>query len=96
MRTLDLHRLKAVVARLLDEAIVEHGSSEFEFKENFYWHLSAEKQFDMSSRPVPDEVGSLHDDWELVQGLADESAKVAVFSLTEVAPLLAYVGNTLK
>lgn len=95
MQVLDLYRLKAVVIRLLDEAIAEHGSAVFELSENFYLQLAFAKQFDMSSNPIPDEVGSLHDDWEMTHWLADETAKVNAFSLTEVAPLLAYVGNKL-
>ena len=95
MEVLDLHRLKAVVARLLDEAIAENGSAEFELSENFYWQLAFTKQFDMSSSPVADEVGSLHDDWEMTHALGEEPTKVSAFSLTEVAPLLAYVGNKL-
>jgi hypothetical protein len=92
---LDLHRLKAVVTRLLDEAIAEHGSANFELQENLYWQIAFAKQFDMSSPPIPDEVGSLHDDWEMTHWLADEPTKVGAFALTEVASLLAYVGNKL-
>ena len=95
MRTVDLNRLKAVITRLLDEAIAEHGSVEFELDENLYWAVSFAKQFDMSSKPFADEVGSLHDDWKMSCWLTDEPTKVSPFSLTEVAPLLAYIGNKL-
>ena len=92
MQALDLRRLKAVVTRLLDEAITEHGSAEFELSENLYWQITFAKQFDMSSAPIANEVGSLHDDWEMTRWLADEPTKVSALALTEVAPLLAYVG----
>lgn len=95
MDTIDLHRLKAVVSRLIDEAIAEHGSAHFKLSDNFYWEIAFPKQFDMSSTPMPDEVGSLHDDWEMTHWLADEPTKVSAYSLTEVAPLIAYVGNKL-
>jgi hypothetical protein len=49
----------------------------------------------MSSQPIPEEVGSLHDDWEMTHWLADEPTRVGSYSLTEVAPLLAYIGNKL-
>jgi len=95
MDTIDLHRLKAVVTRLLDEAIADHGSAEFILDENSYWRFDFVQQFDMSSKPIPEEVGSLHDDWELTHRLADAPTTVGSYSLTEVAPLLAYIGNKL-
>jgi hypothetical protein len=95
MHTVDLHRLKAVVTRLLDEAMAECGSEVFELDDDLYWTLAFAEQFDMRSKPIADEVGSLHDDWEMTCWLADEPTKVSSFSLTEVAPLLAYIGNKL-
>jgi hypothetical protein len=95
MHTVDLYRLKAVVTRLLDEAIRDHGSAEFKLDDNFYWTFDPVKQFDMSSKPIAEEVGSLHDDWKMTHWLADEPARVSSLSLTEVAPLLAYIGNKL-
>jgi hypothetical protein len=95
MDIVDLHRLKAVVTRLLDEAITDHSSAEFKLDENFYWTVDPVKQFDMSSTPIAEHVGSLHDDWEMTHWMADEPTRVGSYSLTEVAPLLAYVGNKL-
>ena len=93
--TIDLIRLKAVVERLLDEAIEENGSAQFELSDNLYWQIAFAKQFDMSSTPVPDEVGSLRDDWEFTHGIPDVPTKVSARSLTEVSPILAYIGHKL-
>jgi hypothetical protein len=46
---LDLERLKAVIVRLLDEAIKRNGSSLFKLEHNFYWILDFDKKLDTSS-----------------------------------------------
>ena len=71
MATLDLQRLKAVVSRLLDEAITENGSHQFTLEHNFYWTLDCSQEFNLDSPPTTSLVGSLHDDWELTRELAD-------------------------
>jgi hypothetical protein len=93
MATLDLHRLKTVVSRLLDEAIAENGSHQFTLDHNFYWTLDCSQEFNLDSPPTASLVGSLHDDWELTRELADSKERVTTYSLTEVAPPLAYIGN---
>lgn len=93
MNTLDLERLKAVVVRLLDEAIAELGSATVPLDDNHYWQLGPEKRFDLTATPKADEVGSLWDDWQMTKDIAEEPTQMSAYSLTEVAPLLDYVGN---
>ena len=93
---IDLERLKAVVERLLDGAIKRNGSKDFKLDHNFYWELDFEDQFNVSSKPAaPESVGSLVDDWEMTRDIAEwpSEQEVAVFSLTEIAPLLLYIGH---
>lgn len=82
--------------RLLDEAIAEHGSEHFDLDHDFYWKFSFPKEFDLTAIPdSPEEVGSLHADWEMTHWIPDEPSRVGAYALTEVAPLLDYVGNRL-
>ena len=64
-------------------------------KENFYWNIPAVHRYDMSSSPKELDVGSLVDDWEFVSGLVSKNDEPVVYQLTEVAPLLNYIGEAL-
>jgi hypothetical protein len=92
---IDLERLKAVIARLLDEAIRKNGSNTFQLEHNFYWVLDFDNKLDMTSKPAEINVGSLLDDWQMTHWLADEPTEVGTYALTEVAQLLWYIGYRL-
>ena len=49
----------------------------------------------MGADPGELEVGNLADDWEFVSSLSQANAPPVAFQLTELAPLLAYVGEAL-
>jgi hypothetical protein len=93
---IDLQQLKAVICRLIDELARQTGSESFQLPENdFYWEIPAEfKLIKDSEQPSASHVGRLRDDWEMIHWIADQPMDqiMTPYSLTEVAPLLDYMG----
>lgn len=94
----DLQRLKAVICRLIDELASQTGSESFQLPEtDFYWTIPAEmKLVGEGQQPSTLHVGRLRDDWEMILTIADQPMNQVMtpYSLTEVAPLLDYMGNS--
>jgi hypothetical protein len=92
--TVDLERLKAVVCRLVDELALQIGGNEFKLPEDdFYWKIDPQVQRNMSVAPLVMHVGRLRDDWDLTKRLADAPDRIGAYPLTEVAELLAFLGE---
>jgi hypothetical protein len=94
----DLRRLKAVVCRLIDEFASQTRSEAFRLPDaDYYWTIPAElKLVGDGQQPSTLHVGRLRDDWEMIQSIADRPMDqiMTPYSLTEVAPLLDYMGNS--
>lgn len=91
---IDLHRLKAVACRLIDELATEIGSSSFRLPENdFYWQIDFAAKMNIATAPTDFTIGRLRDDWEMTCTLCDEPTNVSAYSLTELAELLSYMGE---
>jgi hypothetical protein len=94
----DLQRLKAVVCRLIDEVVKQTGSTIFQLPEaDFYWIIPDEIKMVDTGDKKPDDftVGRLRDDWDLTRSIANVPVDelLSPYSLTEVAPLLDYIGH---
>ena len=94
--TIDLRDLQKITNRLFDHIIKTRGTTSVELRSDSYWQVPIDRQFDMSSGPMELDVGSLHDDWEFVSAFLAESEEPTVFSFTELAPLLNYLGATVE
>jgi len=92
---LDLKVLKAVINRLLDHIIEVRGITQVNLEQPYYWDLPTESLYDVTQKPEDFDVGSLADDWEFVSSLLDEQTQPVAYQLTEVAPLLRYLGEVL-
>jgi hypothetical protein len=92
---IDLKDLQKIINRLLDHAIQTHGISKVRLKQNFYWDIEEVELYDLDKNPSVHSVGSLKDDWEMVSSLLSSDRQPVVYQLTEVAPILRHVGETL-
>lgn len=86
--------IRRIVNRLLDHIEVDRGITSVELSQNFYWTLPPEIRFDVSSDPVQFDTGSLVDDWGFVSSLLEEGSEPVSLQLTELAPILDFVGRT--
>ena len=93
--TIDLVELRAVVNRLLDHIIETRGVRAVEIRDETYWTVPWPEVRAADSTPGELDVGSLADDWELLSALLDEGAEPVAYQLTELAPLIRYIGETL-
>ena len=90
---LDLRALKAVTNRLFDHIIEVRGMTKVNLEQPYYWDLPGESLYDITQNPRDFYMGSLADDWEFVSSLLDEQTQPVAYQLTELAPLLRYIGE---
>jgi hypothetical protein len=81
---------------LLDDIEKSRGIASVPLTQNFYWTLTPERRFDMNSDSTEFEVGSLIDDWGFVSGLLAEGSEPVPFQLTELAPILDFIGRVIR
>ncbi len=94
---IELEKLQFVVNRLFDHIIKTRNIDSIKIiqSENFYWQIEPKDLYNMSVKPTEFTSGSLADDWEFVSTLLDKNTDPVAYQLTEVAPLLNYVGEVL-
>jgi hypothetical protein len=91
----DLIELKKVVNRLLDHVIETRGVRAVTLGDRYYWEVPAPDRYRGEVDPGELDVGDLADDWEFVSRLLHEENQPVAYQLTELAPLLAYLGEVL-
>lgn len=92
---IDLLELRAVTLRLLNHVIDTRGVTKIIVDKNFYWKVPVDTAFQTDTMPTQLDVGSFADDWEFVSSLLKPDASPVAYQLTELAPLLAHVGEKL-
>lgn len=89
---IDLKQLKEVTNRLLDHLIETRGVTKVSIEQPFYWDLPLPETYDVEEKPPAPDVGSLVDDWEFLSGLLEADADPVAYQLTELTPLIRYIG----
>ena len=64
-----------------------------DLKHDYYWDVPNDQIYDMGRNTFNLDVGSLVDDWDFVSNLLDKETDPVIIQLTEVAPLLRYIGE---
>jgi hypothetical protein len=96
INSINLRELQQATNRLFDHIIKTRGVENVELRQNFYWSVPAEQLYDVKNNLKQPDVGSLYDDWEFVRSLTQDATEPVAFQLTEVAPLLRYIGEVVK
>jgi hypothetical protein len=91
---IDLRDVREIVIRLLHHIIEERGLTEIDLDSPFYWVVPENKKYNMDERPSAPDVGSLVDDWQFVEAILRDKSSPVAYSLAEIAPLLAFIGET--
>ncbi len=92
---IDLVKLKAILDRLLEHVIETRGVRTVALDKCYYWEVPAAARYELEAEPGALDVGNLADDWELLSALLRDGEQPVAFQLTELAPLLDYVGRVL-
>lgn len=87
--------IRTIVNRLLDR-IEADGARSVALGETFYWDVPEEGRYDMDARPTEFDIRSLHDDWDCIRFALEEGEQPIVDQLIELAPILRYLGDTLR
>jgi hypothetical protein len=90
--------LKNAVNAVLDHLIEDLGYEKIEIEKSsdFYWHCPASEIHDMSKKPVGLDVGRLADDVDFVKLIERGQSGDASYTLVHIAPLLRFIGETIK
>jgi hypothetical protein len=96
VKSVDLRELQSVINRILEHIIETKGVKRIDLKKDFYWTIPTEGLYQMEEEPKQLDVGSLYDDLEFVRGLTNIENDPVAYQLTEVAPLLRYLGEVVK
>jgi len=92
----NIEQFRWVINAILD-GVERGGVDSIEIDTPFYWTVAEDdlRNTELETKLVRLNIGSLADDWELLsKNIGDENAYVP-YQLTEVAPLLKYIGEKL-
>ena len=92
---INLVDLKKVINHLLDHIIETREITSFELKNNFYWNIPSPDVYNVDIKPKELDIGSIHDEWEFLSDLLDNENQPVAYQLTELAPILRYIGDRL-
>jgi hypothetical protein len=92
---IDLVELRAVINRLLDHVIETRGRRTVALERPYYWEVPVSERYNVEVEPAELDVGNLADDWQFVSSLLQASTQPVGYQLTELAPLLDYIGQAL-
>ena len=95
MAKIEIEELRTAVNLLLDH-LRDGGIRQVELGKDYYWELDSERLYEVTDDPADFSIGSLFDDWESVQKLASGQHEPVVLLLLKVAPLLRYLGDTVR
>lgn len=87
--------IRTILNRLLD-GIEAEGTDSVMLGETFYWDVPEEGRYEMGKPPSDFDIRSLHDDWDCIRFALDEGEDPIVDQLIELAPILRYLGDTLR
>jgi hypothetical protein len=95
MGTINLNELQRAINVVLDHLIKTRGIETVNLDKDFYWDIPSETLYDMNLDPpnLRIDVGSLYCDWEMFGKLLQTDWVPVCYQLTQVAPLLRYIGE---
>lgn len=95
MTEIKIADLKKAVNRLLDHIVETRHVDSITIEHPYYWHIPADQIYNMDADVRDLDVGSLEDDWEFASALLDDGEIPVAYQLTQIAPLLRYIAETL-
>jgi hypothetical protein len=92
MTEIQIDQLQEIANKLFDHIKNDLGINKIVLDKNFYWDMDFDQLYAIETPPKLN-MGSLHDDWEFVSSLLEKDSAPVSLSLTELAPLLRYLGE---
>jgi hypothetical protein len=95
---IDLRTVKEAVNAILDHLMddLRLESVPIRNEEDFYWDCSAEDLYNASKQPTELTVGRLTDDMDFARSIHRGQYADVSYSFVHLAPLLRYIGETIK
>ena len=95
---IDLKALKEAVNAVLDHLIEDLGMEKVAIAEaeDFYWSCPPRERHDTSKKPSEWWIGRLSDDMDFAKLIGRGQSGDISYNLVHVAPLLRYIGETVK
>ncbi|HEY2170272.1 MAG TPA: hypothetical protein VGJ30_11650 [Candidatus Angelobacter sp.] len=95
---IDVRILKNAVNVILDHLIEDLGLEKVTIEDgkDGYWHCPTSEIHDLSKTPIGLDIGRLTDDMDFTKLIVRGQSGDATLNLIHVAPLLRYIGETIK
>ncbi len=92
MRVIDVRKLKASIDALLDH-IIDSGIERLDIETQYYWQVEESREYDFQRQPEGYAVGDFYEDVATMEQVLSNKEHVLAYTLTELAPIVAYVGK---
>lgn len=92
---ISLESLQIITNKLFDHIIKIRNVKYVELSSNYYWIVDNGQLYDINNEPSEFSIGSLVDDWEFLSQLTIQEALPVAYQLTELGPLLSFIGEIL-
>lgn len=88
--------LRKCINAVFDHLEANLGLESLQLSEDLYWDISEKEVYDFSRRPEDLVVGSLSDDWELLQAIRRDPENATALSLIHIYPLLRFMATKIS
>jgi hypothetical protein len=97
-REIELKVLKSAVNAVLDHLVEDLGIEKvaIEDGQDFYWDCPYPEMHTVSTQPTDLTVGRLSDDFDFIKSVHRGQSADVSYNLVHIAPLLRYIGETIK
>lgn len=87
-KVIQIENLRVMCERIFHFIQNDLGISSVELNRNFYWNLPEDVRYNMEDVPLPQNVGSLVDDYEFIQSAITDKEQALPLMFQHLAPLL--------
>jgi hypothetical protein len=92
---INLEELQIITNKIFDHIIKTRNVKSIDLVKNYYLEIDSEDLYDIATKPSEFTIGSLKDNWEFLSELLNQESIPVAYQLTELAPLLNYIGEAL-
>ena len=92
MSAIDIRKLKESIDVLLDH-IIDSGVERLDIETQYYWQVEESREYDFQRQPEGYAVGDFYEDMATMEQVLSSKENVLAYTLTELAPIVAYVGK---
>jgi hypothetical protein len=93
----EIRQLRLALNRILDHVCDARGITSVSLAQDYYWAIPTASVYSVTEQLTANdfEIGSLCDDWDIIQTCVIHTNNAIAANLATLAPLLRYIGERL-